>query len=60
MGIPITINSGTNLQEPTSGGGINLYYDPEIAKKPLDRTTNIDPYDTINFTNIFELISSKE
>lgn len=53
MGIPITINSGTNLQEPTSGGGINLYYDPEIAKKPLDRTTNIDPYDTINFTNIY-------
>ena len=54
MGIPITINSGTNLQEPTSSsGGINLYYDPDIAKKPLDRISRIDPYDTINFTNIY-------
>ena len=54
MGIPISINSGTNLQEPASSSkGIDLYYDPEIAKKPLDRVSRIDPYDTINFTNIY-------
>tara|TARA_R110000764_G_scaffold53006_4_gene115205 strand:- start:6660 stop:10793 length:4134 start_codon:yes stop_codon:yes gene_type:complete len=56
MGIPITISSQTNLPDvtpKTPNKGMPIVYNPEIDKKSLDRVSRIDPFDTINFTNIY-------
>ena len=56
MGIPITISSQTNLPDvtpKTPSKGMPIVYNPEIDKKSLDRISRIDPFDTINFTNIY-------
>ena len=56
MGIPITISSQTNLPDvtpKTPNKGMPIIYDPELAKKDPSRISRIDPYDTINFTNIY-------
>ena len=56
MGIPITISSQTNLPDvtpKTPNKGMPIVYDSKIDKKSLDRVSRIDPFDTINFTNIY-------